>query len=93
MDKLFLQLSVIAVLLTSGCVATVPKYSPPLMSGTPTNEVVLPENFEVVWKRLVKNLSADFFVINNIEKASRLINISFSANQPSCKAPILCTTL
>lgn len=46
------------------------------------NEVHIDEEFEIVWDRLVKNLSESFYVINNIEKASRLINVSFSTDNP-----------
>jgi hypothetical protein len=38
--------------------------------------------FDEVWQRLVSNLSKSFFVINNIEKESNLLNLSFSANDP-----------
>ena len=38
--------------------------------------------FEDTWDKLVRNLSEDFFSINNIEKASRIINVSFSTQNP-----------
>lgn len=41
------------------------------------------EAFEVVWDCLVKNLASDSFVINNIEKDSRIINVSFSSSKPT----------
>ncbi|GJM43876.1 MAG: hypothetical protein DHS20C21_07180 [Gemmatimonadota bacterium] len=46
------------------------------------NKRIILEPFEVVWNRLVGELSKSFFVINNIEKESRLINLSFRANDP-----------
>jgi len=74
----------IATLILSGCAASSSyNYLAPDTSGKVKNNVVLDEEFETVWSRLVKNLSADFFVINNIEKASRLINLSFSSSKPS----------
>ncbi len=71
-----------ALFLVGGCASATHQYTPPTSLSTPENEVVLNEPFEVVWDRMVKNLSADFFVINNIEKVSRLMNISFSASSP-----------
>jgi len=71
-----------AIFLLGGCATATTNYFPPTGLITPTNELVIGEPFEDVWDRMVKNLSADFFVINNIEKASRLMNVSFSANNP-----------
>ena len=44
------------------------------------NRVILDEDFDLVWNRLVGNLSKTFYVINNIDKESRLINVSFNLN-------------
>lgn len=46
------------------------------------NEILLAEPFGVVWDRLVGRLASSFFVINNIERESRLINASFSSQSP-----------
>jgi hypothetical protein len=35
-----------------------------------------------VWDKLVKNMAKSFFVINNIDKESRIINLSYSSNRP-----------
>lgn len=35
-----------------------------------------------VWDSLVKNMAKSFFVINNIDKESRIINISYSSEKP-----------
>ncbi len=35
-----------------------------------------------VWDKLVKNIAKSFFVINNIDKESRIINLSYSSNRP-----------
>ena len=44
------------------------------------NRIQLDEDFDIVWDRLVGNLSKTFYVINNIDKESRLLNVSFSLN-------------
>lgn len=78
--KKLIALSVI--LLISGCATSNIKYTQPEITKI-QNQVTINEDFDVVWNRLVKNLSSDFFVINNIEKASRIINVSFSTSKPS----------
>ena len=46
------------------------------------NEVTIPQPSSEVWDILVKHLSKSFYVINNIDKASRIINVSFSSSSP-----------
>ena len=46
------------------------------------NEQTLPTPSDATWDRLVRQLSKGFYVINNIDKASRLINFSFSSDSP-----------
>ena len=44
------------------------------------NQVVVSSNYDQTWSDLVAEMSKSFYVINNIDKESRLINISFSIN-------------
>lgn len=76
-----LALAGLAVCFASGC-ATSMNYSPPSRVAV-ANSVKVEKPFESVWDQLVRELSSDFFVINNIDKNSRIINISFTSNQPS----------
>ncbi len=46
------------------------------------NEIVVNRAFEKVWNGLVRQLAKGYFVVNNIEKESRLINVSFSTTSP-----------
>jgi hypothetical protein len=46
------------------------------------NEAQFEEPFDAVWDRLVGRLATGFFVVNNIDKASRLINVSYSSDTP-----------
>jgi hypothetical protein len=71
----------LVVSVASAC-ATSTNYSPPTKVAV-NNSVKINKPFEAVWDQLVKELSADFFVINNIDKNSRIINISFSSSRPS----------
>ena len=50
---------------------------------TVENRKVVAKPFRRVWDNYVRDLSKDFFVINNISKESRIINVSFSSNRPS----------
>lgn len=72
-----------AAFLVGGCATSTDSYMPPPERGDIQNSKVVPQPFDHVWDQLVRKLSSDFFVINNIDKNSRLINLSFSAQRPS----------
>jgi hypothetical protein len=74
-------LSIVAIGM-AGCATSTANYTPPNERNV-TNTKLVNKPFDVVWDSLVKELSGDFFVINNIDKNSRLINISFSSQRPS----------
>lgn len=70
------------VLLESGCAAQQSyDHSEPRWQEVGNHRTV-DAPFDQTWDKLVKSLSADFFSINNIEKASRIINVSFSTQNP-----------
>lgn len=46
------------------------------------NEAIVPAPFERVWDALVRELAKAFYVINTIDKQSRLINVTFNATEP-----------
>ncbi len=56
-------------------------YQPPVKAKH-NNEVFINRPFSEVWDELVKELAKSFYVINNIDKTSRIINISFSTDTP-----------
>lgn len=76
-------LSIVGIVV-SGCatqgVSTTNYTNPQLVKIN--NEKVVPKTQSDVWDMLVKQLSKSFYVINNIDKASWIINISFSSNSP-----------
>jgi hypothetical protein len=51
-------------------------------SYTVKNEKTVNRPFNEVWDELVRDLAKSFFVINNIDKASRIINVSFNSETP-----------
>jgi len=75
-------ITALSTLLLASCATSTAHYAPPSPSSV-TNTKFVDKPFDVVWDALVKELSGDFFVINNIDKNSRLINISFSSQTPS----------
>ena len=46
------------------------------------NEAFVSIPFDQAWDKLVKHLATRFYVVNNIDKESRLINVSFSTDSP-----------
>jgi hypothetical protein len=46
------------------------------------NERLVNKSVDEVWDSLVKELSKSFFVINNIDKESRIVNVSFYTDSP-----------
>ena len=72
------------VFVFAGCAVIPQSYYqtlPPSISKI-DNEIFIDRPFSDVWDELVKELAKSFYVINNIEKTSRIINISFSTNTP-----------
>jgi hypothetical protein len=57
------------------------QYTPPTAGlAPPQNSKLVEKPFDTVWKELVPALGGRFFVINNLDKASGLINISYSGS-------------
>jgi len=44
------------------------------------NEIEVNKPYSDVWDNLVREISKSFYIINNIDKESRIINLSFSSN-------------
>jgi type II secretory pathway pseudopilin PulG len=75
------NLFLISVIALSGCASSVVDYTSPTPPSI-TKGAIIPNSFEDTWDKLVQKLSEDFFIINNIEKNSRIINVSFTAQHP-----------
>ena len=50
--------------------------------GSAINERLIDAPFEEVWDHLIGELVKSYFFINNVEKESRILNITFSTNTP-----------
>ena len=57
------------------------KYNEPIQVKV-ENETIVDIPYSSVWDRLVKQISKSFYIINNIDKESRIINLTFSTNKP-----------
>jgi hypothetical protein len=57
-------------------------YTPPKTGQQFTNTVILNQRFEDTWNQIISNLAKKYFVINNVEKKSRIMNVSFSIDEP-----------
>lgn len=77
-----IAIGILAMALAS-CTATSSRDYKPATISHIENTIVVDAPFDTTWDRLIKNLSKEFFIINNVEKVSRIINVSFSADRPS----------
>jgi hypothetical protein len=71
--------SAAGLFILAGCAGRI-DYVPPRPPGLGANSVVIDQPRDAVWARLVPALSREFFVINTIERASGLINVSYSGD-------------
>lgn len=76
-------LAIGSALSLGACATAQVNYSAPAGVAAADNEIIVSKPFSQVWDRLVAELSKSFFVINNIEKDSRIINVSFSSSKPT----------
>jgi len=75
-------LSAVIALLVSACATGTKTHTKGSVRDI-TTEKTVPIPFAQFWDKYVESLSESFFVINNISKESRIINLDFSANSPS----------
>lgn len=67
------------VVLLSGCAGTY-EYSRPASDYKPNNSIEISKSREEVWRRAVPALGREFFVINNLDQSSGLINLSYTGD-------------
>jgi len=71
--------SIPLIFLLAACAGKV-EYTPPSMAPSIDNTMEVQSSKDKVWKTLVTNLGKEFFVINNLDKDSGLINVSYSGD-------------
>jgi hypothetical protein len=62
-----------------GCASTRMNYTPPFEVRESTT-VILRDPFEAAWSKSVRALGGSFFVMNNIVKDSKIINLSYTGD-------------
>lgn len=77
MKKLLMTVPVFLIL--TGCAGSL-NYIKPEPAAKLNNSIVINKPFDSVWKSVVPELGKQFFVINNLDKSSGLINISYTGN-------------
>lgn len=68
---------IVAFVAVAGCH---PVYTPPLPIGPVKTTETIPKPKPEVWQALVNGLAGTFFVINNLDRESGYISISYSGN-------------
>lgn len=68
-----------AATLLAGCAGKV-AYTPPESHSYSSNEKTINQPLDQVWARAIPALGKDFFVINNLDKDSGLVNISYGGD-------------
>jgi hypothetical protein len=74
------NLLIVTLLLIVGACAGKVEYTPPKLGTAKQEPVVVAGSRDQVWQKLINNLSQNFFVINNMDKASGFINVSYSGD-------------
>ena len=72
----------ILVLITSGCVSV--SYFPPEQTNNTDNYIrIINKSYDETWHELIQYSAGTFFSIDNFEKESGLLTLSFGASKPS----------
>lgn len=71
---------VVAAAALAGCAGHVSYVGPTAQAQPGTNMVVIAKSRDAVWAAAVPELSKRFFVVNNLDKASGFINLSYSGD-------------
>lgn len=66
--------------LLAGCATGSQSYTPPEKAYTLDSSKVVDKGYDALWAEAVPSLGKQFFVINNLDKASGLINVSYSGD-------------
>jgi len=74
-----LVMLVVVTIVLAGCAGKV-NYRPPSAIQKTTNTITVNLPRDEVWKRIIPALGSSFFVVNNLEKDSGFINLSYSGN-------------
>jgi uncharacterized protein YceK len=75
---------IIAIVITSalitGCATVNSTYTAPSQYTEANRSIIIDKGKDDVWIAMVRALGENFFIINNLDKESGLINVSYNAN-------------
>ena len=77
--KLFAPIIVLIFSFIVGCAGKV-EYTQPLSNYKVNNTLIINKQKDEVWKQVIKSLGNSFFIINNMDKESGFINVSYSGD-------------
>ena len=84
MRKFLLILCIVAMVGLSGCASkSTYDYSQPTVDTKKQNSRVFNKPLAMVWDAAIKSIGEDFFVLDNIEKDSKIITLSYSVDNPA----------
>lgn len=84
--KIFARATVISVFasLVAGCAATASYIPPaPLSEHEKTYSAIVEKSYDDTWSALIQHAASTFFAIDNFEKESGLLTLSFGTGNPS----------
>ena len=70
----------VALLFLAGCAGKLDYVRPSTAPGSANNTKIIDKPREAVWNSSVPELGKQFFVINNLDKSSGLINVSYNGD-------------
>ena len=76
-----LQFAILGLcVVTTGCLSGSLQYNPPVTAIAPIVPVTIEKPRADVWKSIVPKIGQSFFVINNLDQSSGLVNVSYSGD-------------
>ena len=79
MFKIRIILLAVLVFFLASCAGKI-QYSPPIGTPLSQNSIIIDMSKDELWKKVIPNLGKSFFVINNLDKDSGIINVSYSGD-------------
>lgn len=70
----------VLVLSMAGCTSGRVIYSRPWAADRAETSVTVPQTKDIIWQKLLSGIGDSFFIINNVDKESGFINVSYSGD-------------
>lgn len=80
MKNINLFSTLVLIITLTGCVSSNYTYKPPLAMPPIESSLTVKDAKVKVWNKLIKGIGANFFVINNMDKESGFVNVSYAGD-------------